>query len=267
LFDRCEKLKKKIRGKKKVYLFIDYDGTLVSIKNTPMEAKAPKRAISLINEIAQNDNIIVTVVSGRKIDDLLYFLGKAVLEKINIVGSHGAQIKKAGLDIEVTEKARECMGAIAQVRTKLHQLLKDRECFLIEDKKVSFSVHYRRCKKKDVQYLDELVEETHRLIMGKPLEVYMGKKVVEIKPKGIDKSNAIDLFADNENPETLIICIGDDLTDEYLFKRNTRGINVKVKSSEDVFETSAEYYLKSVSDVHSFLKNIKELTCNEDITA
>jgi trehalose-phosphatase len=56
-----------------VILFLDYDGTLVSIKKTPMEAKAPKRAIDLLNHIADNENIAITIVSGRKIDDYYIF--------------------------------------------------------------------------------------------------------------------------------------------------------------------------------------------------
>ncbi len=240
-------------------LFLDYDGTLVSIKKTPMEAKAPSRAISLLNDIADNDNIAVTIVSGRKIEDLLYFLVEAKLSKINIVGGHGAQYKKAGCDVEINQKAKELIDEIGKIKKRIGDSLKDKDCLYIEDKKISFSIHYRKCRKKDMPFIEEVVNELDNQIKGKPLEIMKGKKVIEIKPKGIDKSIAIEMFAKDGKQDSLVICIGDDLTDEFLFKKNKNGINVKVKSSEDFFDTSAKYYLKNVTDVHAFLKNLNEL--------
>ncbi len=240
---------------------MDYDGTLVSIKKTPMEAKAPKRTIDLLNNIANNENIAVTIVSGRKIDDLLYFLADAKLSKINIVGGHGAQYKKAGCAVEIDKKANVLMGEIGRIKKRIIDLVKEKDCFYIEDKKVSFSIHYRKCRKKELSFIEEIIRELDSQIKGKDLEYIHGKKVIEVKPKGIDKSVAIDMFAEDGKQDELIICIGDDYTDEFLFKNNKNGVNVKVKSSEDFFDTGAKYYLKNVSDVHAFLKNVNELVC------
>jgi trehalose-6-phosphatase len=53
-----------------------------------------------------------------------------------------------------------------------------------------------------------------------------------------------------------VLCIGDDITDEDLFKKNSRGINIKVTDNACNIETAAEYYLKNPQDALSFLENI-----------
>lgn len=51
------------------------------------------------------------------------------------------------------------------------------------------------------------------------------------------------------------ICLGDDLTDEYLFRSNKGGINIKVGENNN-FESQAEYFLKKVDEVHWFLNKL-----------
>lgn len=80
------------------------------------------------------------------------------------------------------------------------------------------------------------------------------KKVIEVKPEGTNKGNAVCTVNRKykKNIPSLNICLGDDVTDEYLFKSNISGINIKV--GKVVHQGSkAEYYLKNIKEVHHFL--------------
>ena len=89
------------------------------------------------------------------------------------------------------------------------------------------------------------------------------KKVVEVKPEGINKGNAVETINRKykKNIPSINICLGDDLTDEYLFRSNISGINIKVGESKN-FESQAEYFLNKVNEVHWFLNKLYSYLSN-----
>ncbi|MCG2790130.1 MAG: HAD hydrolase family protein, partial [Actinomycetia bacterium] len=91
-----------------------------------------------------------------------------------------------------------------------------------------------------------------------PIKVMMMKKVIEIIPTNIDKGQVIKVITKREGctENSLIVCIGDDLTDEYLFKENMKGINIKV-AKKIKNKTSASYFLKNTTEVFNFLRIIE----------
>jgi trehalose-phosphatase len=121
-------------------------------------------------------------------------------------------------------------------------------------------LHYRKCPEKILK----LLVSVEKLIAGcqkdNPIEVMHMKKVIEVKPAGINKGNTINAIISHYggSGDFLNICIGDDVTDEYLFQANPAGINIKVGDPSGP-ETSAGYYLKGVSDVYWFLKEVSRL--------
>jgi trehalose 6-phosphate phosphatase len=88
---------------------------------------------------------------------------------------------------------------------------------------------------------------------GPALELQCGKRVVEIKPAGIDKGSAVRNFM-TEKPfkGRRPVFIGDDLNDEHAFAAVNRldGISVKVGPGP----TCAKYRLASVNAVRAWLE-------------
>jgi len=84
------------------------------------------------------------------------------------------------------------------------------------------------------------------------------KKVIEIIPTNIDKGQVIKVIKKREEytENSLIACIGDDLTDEYLFKENLNGINIRV-TKKIKNKTFASYFLKNTTEVFNFLSIIE----------
>ncbi|MDQ3064973.1 MAG: bifunctional alpha,alpha-trehalose-phosphate synthase (UDP-forming)/trehalose-phosphatase, partial [bacterium] len=82
----------------------------------------------------------------------------------------------------------------------------------------------------------------HRLVMS------MGNKIVEIRDPRVTKGKAAAKLLNK--PYDFIMAIGDDLTDEEMYKalpKNAFSIRVGIG------KTSARYRLKSVDHVHKFL--------------
>ncbi len=215
---------------------------------------------NLISRLILKDNLILTIISGRTVGNLLKFFTGIDIQKINWVGIHGAQIKYKNSNIRLTDGVRETLHFIKNLREQVSKIIKDINCFRLEDKKESFAVHYRKCRGDDLIYLHTITGLIDSFIKDKPLDYLKMNKVIEVKPKGINKGRAFEAIRKKyKNPEPSInICIGDDVTDKFLFERNQNGINIKVgNSSTEII--NAEYFLKNVNDVYDFLEYLLPL--------
>jgi len=223
-------------------------------KKNPKDAVPSIKVKRLISRLANIPKIVLTIVSGRTIYNLLDLFQDLNTETINWSGVHGGQIKYAGSEISIPAKIKNALPGIVGLKEKVTKIINDIPCYTIEDKGLSFALHYRRCRDKDLTHLRKINPILFEYIKDRPIELMQMKKVVEVKPKGINKGNAVDTINRKykKNIPSLNICLGDDVTDEYLFKSNTSGINIKVGESE-YLDSEAEYYLKDIKEVHQFL--------------
>ena len=87
------------------------------------------------------------------------------------------------------------------------------------------------------------------------IEVLHGKRVVELKPRGIDKGTAVRLLLRRwKKRASCALYFGDDETDEAAF-RVLKGRGVTVLVAEDRSrETAAEFRVESPAQVHAVLR-------------
>jgi len=246
-----------IKDADRLLLFLDYDGTLTGFRREPMDARPSKRMLNILSKLAAGPRIYITIVSGRDIASLLELFKGFDHSILNWSGTHGMQIRFRGSRKVESAGTLPC---ITSLKDEISIIIRQCPCFILEDKKLSFALHYRKCSGKALQHLDRI----KRLIAGyrkeNPIEVMNMKKVIEVKPAGTNKGNAVNAIISyySNAGDYLSICMGDDVTDEYLFQANPGGINIKVVSVPE-HETSAGYFLKGVSDVYWFLKEVSRL--------
>lgn len=89
LFESWDKIKKDINGKY-ILLFLDYDGTLSPIVNTPDEAVIPRQIQSLLDRLSGDPRCKIAVISGRSLKDIKNKVG---LKNIIYSGNHGMEIE------------------------------------------------------------------------------------------------------------------------------------------------------------------------------
>jgi trehalose 6-phosphate phosphatase len=252
-----DNLKKRINHSEKIFMFLDYDGTLSGIRKDPLSAFLSKSKIKLLKKISNNKNIVLTIVSGRTIDNLISVSGINFLDKINLAGIHGAQILLKN-KYELLKKSSICK-LIKSIKKEIENLLISQPCFKLEDKVISLAIHYRNCSKNSLKFIPKIKDIINFYAENNPIKIMMMKRVIEIIPLNIDKGQVIEVIKKKEGftENSLVICIGDDLTDEYLFKKNPNGINIKVaKKNND--KTFASIFLKNTTEVLNFLKIIEK---------
>jgi len=244
-----------------IALFLDYDGTLVPIAQTPQKALLPRAVKDTLAKLSKLKDVRIVVISGRSLKEIRRMVG---INAVIYAGNHGLEIRgaKISFDHPISSDSRKAIDSIcSSLRSELSSL----KGVLIEDKGKTLSVHYRLAEKKDANKIKAMIEKAVSPFVKRALiKVTEGKKVVEIRPPVYwDKGKAVawllkKLKKDAGRP-ILPIYIGDDKTDEDAFDvlRN-RGLTFYVGSKG---ASNARYRIKDTKEVHGFLKalfNIKK---------
>lgn len=240
-----------IPGKKRLVLFLDFDGTLSPIVSKPDDAKLLPGMKEVLEKCALKYD--VALVSGRDTDDVMKRVG---IEGLIYAGSHGFSIKGPGNLLMEHEKADEIVKLLGEIERRLEDAFSDGPAGVqVERKKYAITVHYRNARADDVDGIKLKTGEVVSGITGVKRE--MGKKIVEIKPD-IDwhKGKAVKWIMEQlglwSDPGVLPLYLGDDSTDEDAFKMlKGKGVGVIVGSHEQ--PSIADYRLHSVEEVKQFL--------------
>ena len=249
----------RIKTFENIFLFLDYDGTLSGFRREPGAARPSKRIKKIISALADDPDMTTTIVSGRSMDDLLGLFNDFDTSRINWSGVHGLQMKFGSNAMIQSEKISSVLPKIFKIKKELSGIVNKYPCYIFEDKGVSFALHYRKCPKGAIMFLDSIIKDhLKKYEQDKSVEVLHMKKVIEVKPAGINKGDTIEAVRGRsvkDNFSSINICIGDDITDEYLFRANPGGINIKV-GKEKSRKVAAEYFLNGISEVYWFLDKI-----------
>jgi len=209
----------RVRRFRRVFFFIDYDGTLVPLVDKP-ELAVPSRAIRrLLADMAAIPSFRVAVVSGRDRD----FLAKHLPDVVTIVAEHGACIRRAG---ELEELHLVDETSYRSLRDNVYQVMSDFESripgSLIEEKQFGLVWHYRMA---DPIFAHQqalvLADTLGGLLQHTALGVLMSKKAVEVRHVGVNKGEAVRAILDDDDfdPRSdALFTLGDDRTDEDMFR-------------------------------------------------
>jgi len=225
----------------RVALFLDFDGTLVELAQTPDSIAVAEDLASNLAALSAALNGRLALVSGRAVGDLEKHLGPL---PIAVAGSHGADIRSADGVIlgdpaaDIGEDVRGAMRDFAETYG-----------LSIEEKAHGVALHFRQTPSKEAAAQDFARE----IANANDLAIKQGKCVVELVKKGANKGSAVKtLMANAPFNGAVPWFIGDDITDEDGFKacQNMHGGGIVVGKRE---ETRASHALANVSAVHQWL--------------
>jgi len=225
--------------------FLDIDGTLLDIAETPDAAEATRSQKSLVRKLHEISGGALALVSGRSlaaIDELFAPL------KIAAAGQHGVERRDASGRVHRGSYPRNRLQRAAEA---VRDFADAHDGLVFEDKGASFALHYR---------LAPALEDAARSVVRKAaatlgdwVEVQMGKMVIELKPAGRDKGVAIEEFL-REPPFVgrEPVFIGDDITDEDGFRVVNRAGGHSIKVGEG--RTEARWQVSDPAAVRAWLE-------------
>ncbi len=262
LFSQFSKIEK-LLSNKFILLLLDYDGTLTPIVETPIKAIIHKDTKGLLEKLSRSPYCKIGIISGRKLEDIKNIVG---IDGIIYAGNHGLEIEGPKIKFESKVSPR-LKSIIRNIAADMQKRLSGIKGALIEDKRLTLSIHYRLVSKKDMPVFDKIVSEvTNPYRVCDKIKVNFGKKVYEIKPPvKWDKGKVTLWFLARQQfisgvKNVLPIYVGDDITDEDAFKALKRkGLTVFVGKPGN---SKADYYLKNTKEVTKFLRSILNLQYN-----
>ena len=225
--------------------FFDIDGTLADLAPTPSEIRLEHDLHQLIRELHRESGGALALVSGRAIDDVDTIFGTPHLP---VAGNHGLERRNAEGRISHHDATSE---KLEQARARLSDVASRHDGLTLEDKGLSLALHYRAAPA-----LASFAHRTMRAVhghMGAEYAILTGKRIIEIKPSGKDKGEAVLEFMD-EKPfrGRTPVFVGDDLTDEHGFAvvNSLGGHSIKVGAGR----TAARWRLPDVRAVRLWLE-------------
>ncbi len=257
LFGHWEEVERKL-GKRPVFIFLDYDGTLTPIVQTPEKAFLPKDAKGLLEKISQVPGLKLAFISGRSLKDIKEKIG---LKQAIYSGNHGLEIEGPKLRFETPVSARY-KKILGQLKSDLGKKIADVKGAFVEDKGLSLALHFRLVKRSEVSRLKSAFHEAVNFCLAKNwIKIKEGKKVLEVRPVlEWDKGKVVLWLLSREKfrrLDTLPVYIGDDATDEDAFGALKRmGLTIFVGLPK---RSLVQYYLKDTGEVHEFLKRILKM--------
>ncbi len=229
----------------------DYDGTLVGFHGDPLLAKPKEWLLSVLRKLACQPGTTVVLVSGRVKATLEEWLGSL---PIGLVAEHGAYIREPRGKWLVPEGVET--GWKDLIRQHFQREADRLPGSFVEEKDFSLVWHYRMS---DIdlgkQRAMELVDRLTQLTANANIQVLPGNRVVEVRSARINKGVAGEHFCKRLDPD-LVIAIGDDWTDEDLFRSLPReSWTIKV----GLARSSARFALHNHREVVEMLQQLADL--------
>ena len=224
-------------------LFLDVDGCLVDLADTPDAVRLPRRLPDVLARLADRLDGAVALVSGRPragLDALFAPL------PVRGAGLHGLELRNG----ERSRPAPDAHPALAGIRAEAAEIARQYPGAIVEEKGPALALHWRMAPAaRDA--LRGLAEAALPRLPGYRLQ--HGASVVELRPGGGDKGSAIAaLLQEPPFRGRVPVFAGDDITDESGFAvvNAHGGVSVLVGTREP---SAAHYALRSPGAVRRWL--------------
>lgn len=238
----------------RVFLALDFDGTLAPICLRPEDAVLPNSTALLLRRLVGRPILApftttLALLSGRSIADLKQRCGVDCIYG----GNHGLEIEGPGISFvhpEAVVRRPVLHAACAEVDAAIGGI----EGAFVERKGLSATVHYRRVAAASRPRVRLAVERAMRPYAG-CLDVLPARMAWEIRPHvPWCKGAALQfLLGHTTGVPPLVICAGDDFADETMFDAIPGTISIRVGNASG---TAAQYLADDPATLAEFLARL-----------
>jgi trehalose 6-phosphate synthase/phosphatase len=209
------RIAREIADAAELFLALDYDGTLVPIRETPDAARPDPELTSLLGELCSLEGVHVAIVSGRSRESLAEFLGAFPLA---LAAEHGVWIRPLDGDWRCNVDV-DSLPWREPVLKMLWEYTGRTPGSRIEEKTAGLAWHYRSADRQlGAARARELRLNLVQALAQQPVTVFAGRKVVEVRPQSVDKGTAARALLEALSREAAVVAMGDDRGDEDLFR-------------------------------------------------
>jgi trehalose 6-phosphate phosphatase len=250
-----EQINGRLAQAERLWLFLDYDGTLADFASTPDHVDPDPQLIELLTRLARHPLIRMAVISGRR---LSHVEALVPVPGIFLAGTYGIELRTSEgerINRVEYEAVRPTLDAL---KPHWEQVIADREGFFLEDKGWALALHARFA---DEHEAEEALDAARSIATGAApsgsFHLLGGHKFLEIGPRLAHKGQTVDYLLDQYPwPGALPVYLGDDDKDEEAFGviKSREGITILVAS--EPHKTRADCRLESPQAARHWLETL-----------
>ncbi len=212
-------------------------------------------------------SVFVAILSGRSLDDLSKRIN---LDRVTLAGDHGLRIRLQD-GTEYQPEHSETQAELRDIFGQIEMFTRDIEGIHLEPKEFSLTIHYQPKEfSLTIHYRSApagtsaiLERALKKMLSGTSLRLQSGRMCWEINPDiSWNKGDAFEWIRAQyigDNPRRFELYVGDDRTDEDVFKKmQTRGFPILVISTEKTGATDARFRLDGQAEVGILLERLME---------
>jgi len=237
----------------RVWLFLDYDGTLADFAPTPDHVDTRPEIVELVTQLAGHPRIRVAVVSGRRlshVEELVPVPGAL------LAGTYGVELRTTEGDRINRVDEKTIRPVLDRIKTRWTELMEERHGFFLEDKGWALALHARFADGAEAEgVLNDARRVAVELATPDSFRVLGGHRFLEVGPKLAHKGKTVAYLLDRYPwPDALPIYLGDDDKDEEAFRvvKERGGITILVAARPR--ETKADHCLESPQAARQWLE-------------
>jgi trehalose 6-phosphate phosphatase len=252
----AKQLNERLSLAERLWLFLDYDGTLADFAPTPDHVEPDPKLVTLLTRLASHPRFRLAVISGRR---LKHVQALVPVPGILLAGTYGVELLTPDgrrIDQLPYETIRPALTAL---KPRWANLIANREGFFLEDKGWALALHARFA---DDEETEAILTAARRLATkvaaSGPFRFLGGHKFLEIGPKLAHKGRTVEFLLEQYPwSGSLSLYVGDDDKDEEAFSviQASGGIAILVTSQSDD-QTTADFYLESPLAVRDWLQTL-----------
>ena len=256
-------------------IFLDYEGTLpsedtgqVKIDKLFKDRRPSEEILNLLTDLSNDKKNSVYIVAGKGKSQLEDWFGS--VKNLGLSAEHGFLYKansqdkwKYIVDTFDTEWRKSCVNIIEPYTQRC-------EGSFLEIKEFSVVWQYSECDQElGKAFASVITSELQVALKNKDVKILNGKGFVEVIALGINKGYFVSYIVKEkvkqQKPPDFILCIGDDASDEKMFRflkmkqKEIKYCNQKAKLISITVgkkPSEAEYYVNNVKDVQELINKL-----------
>jgi trehalose-phosphatase len=250
-----EQLNQRLAESERLWLFLDYDGTLADFAPTPEHVNPDPELVELLTRLVHIPRLRISVISGRRLSDVRALVP---VPGVLLAGTYGIEVQTPeGEQIERVEY-KTIRPVLEVIKPRWEHLITGRDGFFLEDKGWALALHARFA---DGDEANEVLATAHRLAtevayLG-PFRLLGGHKFMEIGPELAHKGRTVAYLLEQFPwPGALPLYLGDDDKDEEAFGIIQAHGGTAILVAREPRDTQADCRLESPQAVRQWLETL-----------
>jgi trehalose 6-phosphate phosphatase len=253
-----EEIDERLDNAERLWLFLDYDGTLADFEPTPDRVSPQPDVVGLLARLVQHPRVFVAVVSGRRLSHVQTLIP---VPGVLLAGTYGVELQLPNgrrVDRVEFDAVRPTLDAL---KPRWEELISGLDGFFLEDKSWALALHARFA---DEAQSDQVLAAATRMATdaiddGRRDEFRLlgGHKFLEIGPLLAHKGRTIEYLLDRYPiSDAIPVYLGDDDKDEEAFGVVQARGGIAILVAPVARNTQADYRLESPEAARHWLEKL-----------